>query len=55
MFGKRPDGTKIKKLDAINKIIPYIMKTRNDSQVCFEDKIYLDKVTAYIKRKEMKV
>ena len=51
MFGKRSDGKRIKNLDAINKIIPYIMKTRNDSQVCFEDKIYLDKVTAYIKKK----
>ena len=51
MFGKRADGIKIKELDAISKIIPYIMKTRNDAQVLFADKIYLDNITPYIKKK----
>lgn len=52
MFGKRADGVRVKKLDAIFKLIPYIMKTRTDSQVFFEDKIYLDKVSEYIKKKK---
>ncbi len=52
MFGKRADGVRVKKLDAIFKLIPYIMKTRTDSQVFFEDRIYLDKVNEYIKKKK---
>ena len=52
MFGKRADGIRVKKLDAIFKLIPYIMKTRTDSQVFFEDRIYLDKVSEYIKKKK---
>lgn len=52
MFGKRADGVRVKKSDAIFKLIPYIMKTRTDSQVFFEDRIYLDKVSEYIKKKK---
>jgi len=52
MFGKRADGVRVKKLDAIFKLIPYIMKTRTDSQVFFEDRIYLDTVNEYIKKKK---
>lgn len=52
MFGKRADGVRVKKLDAIFKLIPYIMKTRTDSQVFFEDRVYLDKVSEYIKKKK---
>ena len=52
MFGKRADGVRVKKLDAIFKLIPYIMKTRTDSQVFFEDRVYLDKVNEYIKKKK---
>jgi len=32
MFGLRPDGKKVKNLDPIQRIIPHIMTTRNDSQ-----------------------
>ena len=53
MFGKRADGVRVKKLDAIFKLIPYIMKTRTDSQVFFEDRVYLDKVSEYIKKKKV--
>ncbi len=31
MFGFRADGTKVKDIDPIEKIIPYIMSTRNDA------------------------
>ncbi len=51
MFNKRYDGRRIKKLDAFHKIIPYIMKTRVDSQVFFEEKIYVDNISKYIKEK----
>lgn len=52
MFGNRPDGKRIRKIPAFYKIIPYIMKKRSDSQVFFEDRIYLDNVTEYIKEKK---
>lgn len=52
MFGKRYDGRRIKTLAPFYKIIPYIMKTRNDSQVYFEDKICIDKLEEYIKKKK---
>ena len=32
MFGYRPDGKKVKDIDPIQRIIPHIMPTRNDSQ-----------------------
>ena len=51
MFGKRYDGRRIKTLSPFYKIIPYIMKSRNDSQVYFEDKICIDKLDEYIKQK----
>lgn len=52
MFGKRPDGKVVKGLKPFYKIIPYIMKKRSDSQVFFEDRIYLENVNEYIKKKK---
>ena len=51
MFRKRSDGRLIKSTDPIMKIIPYLMKTRNDAQVYYEDKVYIDKIEEYIKGK----
>lgn len=52
MFGKRYDGRRIKTLNPFYKIVPYIMKSRNDAQVYFEDKICIDNLEEYIKRKK---
>ena len=52
MFGNRADGKRIRKMPAFYKIIPYLMKKRSDSQVFFEDKIYLDNITEYIKNQK---
>ena len=52
MFGKRADGVAIKGLNPFYRIIPYIMKKRSDSQVFFEDRVYLDNINAYIKKKK---
>jgi len=41
-FGDRKDGKRIRKGDPFFKIIPYIMKDRNDAQVFFDDRIYLE-------------
>ncbi len=32
MFGFRPDGKKVKDIDPIQRIVPHIMRTRNDAQ-----------------------
>ena len=48
-FGDRHDGKLLKKIDPFYKIVPYIMKTRVDSQVFFDDKIVLDKTEKYLK------
>lgn len=52
MFGKRADGKAVKGLNPFYRIIPYIMKKRSDSQVFFEDRIYLDNINEYINNKK---
>ncbi len=53
MFGKRPDGRAIRNLDPMQKIMPYIMKTRTDSMNMYEDTFPCDVWDTYIKEKEM--
>lgn len=50
-LGDRYDGRRIRSLEPFYKIIPYIMKSRTDSQNFFEDKIDLEHVEAYIREK----
>jgi len=50
-FGDRYDGRLLRKVDPFYKIIPYIMKTRADSQIFFDDKIILEKTEKYIQEK----
>lgn len=56
-FCDRYDGRYLKKVDPFYKIIPYIMKTRVDAQVFFEDRMYIDKTESFIKslRKEKNI
>lgn len=51
MFGRRPEGRTVKGLDAITKLTPYIMTTRNDA-LCYTTK-YLDydDINRYIRKK----
>ena len=51
MFGKRPDGRLVKDLDPMQKIMPYIMKTRTDSMNMYEDTFPCGPLDAYIKEK----
>lgn len=48
-FGDRYDGRLIRSLDAFYKIIPFIMKTRVDALVYFDDRIEIDRTEAYIR------
>ncbi len=51
MFGYRSDGKKVKKLEPIFRIIPFIMMERNDSQVYFKQDIPIKKMDEYINAK----
>lgn len=51
MFGKRSDARLIRTLDPIQKIMPYIMKTRTDAMNMFEESIPCESIDAYITSK----
>lgn len=52
MLFKRPDGRALKSVEPLQKIMPYIMKTRTDSMNMFEDSFPCEAMDAYIKEKE---
>ena len=51
MFGRRPDGKRVKKLDPIIRMTPYLMPMRCDAQVFLEHKADYEKLSRYIVRK----
>lgn len=51
MFSKRPDGRVIKHLEPMQKIMPYVMKTRSDSMNMYEDTFECGAMDAYIRAK----
>ena len=51
MFGYRPDGKRVKKLDPIVQITPYLMPMRCDAQVFLEHKADYEKMSRYIAQK----
>ena len=52
MFGKRHDGRRVHDIDPIEKLIPYIMKTRTDSMNLYNDDFDCEPLDNYIKRKK---
>lgn len=51
MFGRRPDGRRLKKIDPIIRITPYLMPMRCDAQVFLEHQIDYEKLARYIAEK----
>ena len=51
MFGHRPDGKRVKNLDPVVQITPYLMPMRCDAQVFLEHKADYEKMSRYIVRK----
>ncbi|MCQ2432296.1 MAG: hypothetical protein MJ175_06810 [Clostridia bacterium] len=51
-FGDRVEGRRVRTLTPINKITPYIMKTRNTRMNLFKDEINTEKIDEYIKQKK---
>ena len=50
-WGDRSDGRRIRSLDAMNQVSPYIMVTRNTSSNFFEDAFEISGVDRYIRQK----
>jgi len=48
MFGYRPDGRRLKNVDPIIRITPYLMPMRCDAQVFLQHDVDYEKVTRYI-------
>lgn len=52
MFNKRPDGKILKNLEPMDKIMPYIMKDRNDAMNMYEEPIPCAGMDVYIAEKK---
>lgn len=50
-FGDRPDGRKIRSLDPLNMVGPYIMKKRNDANNMVSVSIDIENIEKYIRKK----
>ncbi|MGN1326889.1 MAG: 2-oxoglutarate dehydrogenase [Clostridia bacterium] len=51
MFGFRSDGKRVKNVSLLFRIIPHIMRTREDSQVYFSQDVPIKFMEAYINKK----
>ena len=51
MFGKRPDGRRLRKVDPTQLITGFLMKKRYDSMTMYEDTVYCEAWDVYIKEK----
>ena len=51
MFGRRPDGRRLRDVDPIVQITPYLMPMRCDAQVFLEHKMDYEKAARYIAEK----
>jgi hypothetical protein len=48
-IGDRYDGWRVRKVDAVFRVIPYFLRTRMDSQNFFEERIPIDHLETFIK------
>ncbi len=53
MFGRRPDGRRIRGIDPIVRITPYVMPMRCDAQVFLKYRIDLEVLAEYIRRQRL--
>ena len=54
MFGRRPDGRRVKNLDPVVKITAYVMPQRCDAQVFLKHKADLELLSAYVREQAKK-
>ena len=53
MFGRRPDGRRIRDIDPIMRITPYIMPMRCDAQVFLKHRVDLEVLLDYVRRQKL--
>jgi len=51
MFGYRPDGRRLRKIDPVVQVTPYLMPMRCDAQVFLEHKLDYEMLSRYIAKK----
>ncbi|MCK5387964.1 MAG: 2-oxo acid dehydrogenase subunit E2 [Candidatus Izimaplasma sp.] len=49
-FGDRKDGYRLRKANPFFRIIPYIMKEKNDAHVFFKERVYLEDTDKFIRK-----
>ena len=52
MFGKRPDGRRIRGIDPVMRITPYVMPMRCDAQVLLKHRADMEILSAYIRKQK---
>ena len=52
MFGRRPDGRRVKGIDPVMKITPYVMPMRCDAQVFLKHRADLEILSRYIRKQK---
>lgn len=52
MFGRRPDGRRIDRIDPVMKITPYVMPMRCDAQVFLKHRADLEAMSRFIRREK---
>ena len=53
MFGRRPDGRRVKNIDPIIRITPYLMPMRCDAQVFLKHRVDLEKLFDYVRKQKL--
>ena len=53
MFGKRPDGRRVRGIDPIMRITPYTMPMRRDAQVYLKQRADLEVLLDYVRRQRL--
>ena len=53
MFGRRPDGRRVKGIDPVMRITPYVMPMRCDAQVFLKHKADMEVLSRYIRQQKM--
>ena len=52
-FGDRPEGRKLRSLDALNGFTPFIMKKRSDATNYFEGRVDITEANRYLRKKRL--
>ena len=53
MFGRRPDGKRVKGIDPVMRITPYVMPMRCDAQVFLKHRVDLEVLFDYVRRQKL--